>query len=92
MPNKQFTSTDKQVYYERFRRLCMKRLYSYQRRSSNTSNYIEVAVRGKVYLFRFSDHQFSRFHCWMPDFDVMDTDTFKSAKKFLKSFDRNITA
>ena len=72
-----------------FKLLCNKRLIEYHARHSRSSQYIEVKMRGRVYLFRFSDHDATDSVPWEPDFDIRDKSTFKAAKKFIKSFEYN---
>ena len=73
--------------FEYFKLLCNKRRYSYQARRSRSSEYIEVKIKGRVYLFRFSDHDATDSIPWEPDFDIRDGSTFNAAKKFIKSVD-----
>jgi hypothetical protein len=82
--------TEKNKFYGFFKNLCTKRMCKYRVRGSQTSRYIELDVRNKTYLFRFSDHPYSSNHPWTPDFDVIDRETFKNAKKFLKMHNRRI--
>ena len=82
-----FDARTKRLFFERFKALCVKRLYDYHPRRSSTSYYVEVKVKGKVYLFRFSDHPIADGHAWVPDFNIQHTKAFKQAINFLKSFD-----
>lgn len=76
-------------FFHFFKLLCNKRLYEYHARCSRNSHYVEVKIRGRVYLFRFSDHDATDSVPWEPDFDIRDKPTFNAAKKFIKSFDYN---
>jgi hypothetical protein len=73
-------------FYNFFKGLCLKRMCNYRTRSSRYSNYIEVDIGKRTYLFRFSNHPHAHRHDWVPDFDVLDRGTFKEAKKFLKYY------
>jgi hypothetical protein len=44
-------------------------------------------MKGRIYLFRFSDHDATDSVPWVPDFDIRDKSTFNAAKKFIKSFE-----
>ena len=85
-----FNARQKTKYFEHFKAFCNKRLYVYHARRSRSSNYVEVTVGAKVYLFRFSDHPALESHMWTPDFDIRDSATFNAAKKFMTALDRNI--